>query len=263
MTLIKFLNHQKKEGNNKGNNINEETKIYEVLDELKEQISPIFLKIFENNDGLTVEKTIDIFLYYAKLIYGDIKNEIKKYQEDLDKKSKEIINEYFQKEHLINKKDFACAIRLFMTFILFLEEDKENKIKMNHNNVINYLKSSDLWKNNIYDNENFDENLNELKLINAQISQIIYLYEFLGRDIEDNFCDDVKEQIEYEKSKNNVRDEYNKNEDISNNFSNIKDKDNDGNIDNLDDDDNENENDDYDPFAKEENDDDDDGDDRD
>ena len=138
ITLIKFLNNKKKERNNKDNTITEETKIYEVLDELKEQISPIFLEIFKNNDGLTVDKTIDIFLYYTILIYEDIENEIKKYQEILDDKSKEKINDYFQKEHLISKKDFACAIRLFITLILFLEEDKDNKIKINHNNVVNY-----------------------------------------------------------------------------------------------------------------------------
>ena len=137
------------------------------------------------------------------MIYEDVKNEIRDYQEELDNKSKEILDNYYQKEHLISKKDFASAIRLFITLVLLPEEDKENKIKSNHNNIVNYLKSSDLWKKDIYDNEDFNKNLNELKLINAQINQITSLYEALGKDIEDNFCDDVKEQIEKEKSKTN------------------------------------------------------------
>ena len=137
------------------------------------------------------------------MIYEDVKKEIKNYQEELDNKSIDIINNYYKKEHLITKKDFAYAIRLFMTLVLLPEEDKENKIKSNHNNIVNYLKSSDLWKKDIYDNEDFNKNLDELKSINAHINQIISLYEVLGNDIEDNFCDDVKEQINKEKSKNN------------------------------------------------------------
>jgi len=73
---------------------------------------------------------------------------------------------------------------------------------MNRNNLVNYLRAHDLWNNEIYDNEDFNNNLNELKQFNVQINQIITLYKFLGTDIEDNFCEDVKTQIENEESKN-------------------------------------------------------------
>jgi hypothetical protein len=199
--LIKFLNNKRKEDNANMNDINEESKIYEVLDELKEQVSPIFPKLFENNDGLTIEKTSNIFEYYLKLSFEDVKNEIINYQEKLDNKSKEILNNYFnQKDNLITKKDFACAIRLFISLVLFPEEDKQKKIKSNSNNLINYLKSPDFWQKNIYDSENFNKHLNQLKLNNAKISQIISLYEILDNDIEDNFYDDVKKQ--FNKTKN-------------------------------------------------------------
>ena len=85
---------------------------------------------------------------------------------------------------------------------------------------MNYLKESDFWKKTIYVNENFNSNLNELTLINAQINQIIFLYDVLGRDIEDNFLDDVKEQINLEKSKNNENNIDIKNEILSNNYTN-------------------------------------------
>jgi len=281
ITLIKFLNNKRKEDNNIENNITEESKIYQVLDELKDQISPFFLKLFENNDGLTIEKTSGIFEYYLKLIYEEVKKEIKNYQEKLNNKSIEIINNYYQKEHLISKKDFAYAIRLFITLVLLPEEEeeKENKIKNNHNNIVDYLKGADFWKKDIYDNEDFNKNLNELKLINAQINQIISLYEILGRDIEDNFCDDVKEQIENEKSINNENNNNfsNKNDDIKvdNNDDGIVDNNGDGNVDNNDDnddddngpfgkkDDDEDNDDDYDPFGKKDDDDEDDEDNRD
>ena len=69
------------------------------------------------------------------------------------------------------------------------------KIKSNRNNIINYLKAPDLWNKDIDDKQTFYSNLNELKQINAQINQIIPLYELLGKDIADNFFDEVKKMI--------------------------------------------------------------------
>jgi len=200
--LIKYLNDKKKENADKINNINiiEETKIYEVVEKLNDNniLPNNFIKLFEKNDCLTIGKTVEIFLYYLKLNFDLIKEELKNYQNELDENSKEVINNYYQKQHPISKKDFSCAIRLFISLILFLEEDKENKIKLNTNNLINYLKASDFWSNDVYENDDFNKNLNELKSINAQVSQIINLYEYLGRDIEPNFVEEVIKQIEKE-----------------------------------------------------------------
>ena len=193
--LIKFLNDKRNGNLNEEKDIKEESKIYEVVGKLKDSTSNNFIKIFENNDGLTIDKVFAIFDYYLKSIYEDISNEIKKYQEKLDDKSIEFMNNYYEKGHLISKKDFAYAIRLFITLVLLPEEDKKNKIKSNRNNLVNYLKASDLWEKKIYDNEDFDKNLNELKSINAQINQTISLYEALGKDIENDFFEDVKQKI--------------------------------------------------------------------
>ena len=202
--LIKYLNSKKKENNeeiNKENDINitEQTKINEVVVKLKSNFSNAnFINLFENNDGLTIEKTSEIFLYYLKLIFGLVKDNLKEFQKELEDKSKEIINDYYKNEHLISKKDLSCAIRLFATLVLFLEEDKENKIKNNRNNLINYLKASDLWSSEISENDDFNNKLNELKLINAQVNQTIYLYLALGEDIEPEFTKDVINEIKKE-----------------------------------------------------------------
>ena len=66
---------------------------------------------------------------------------------------------------------------------------------MNYNNVISYLNSKDLWENDIYNNKEFLVNLNELKSLNIKICQIIPLYETLGKDIENNIFDDIKQII--------------------------------------------------------------------
>ena len=188
ITLIKFLNDKRND-----NDIKEESKIYEVINKLKDRVSNNFIKIFENNDGLTIDKTTSIFEYYLKAIYEVVNNEMKIYNQELNEESKNIINDYYQKSksHFISKKDFASAIRLFTTLVLFLEEDKENKLKNNRNNIVNYLKEPDLWNQEIYEDENFNKNINELKSINAPINQIISLYEYLGKDIEDNYFEDT------------------------------------------------------------------------
>jgi len=219
ITLIKHLNEKKKENNtNKEDDITEETKIYEFVLKLKDSFSGHFIKLFDNNDGLTIDKTKDIFSYYLKLIYEDLKNEIKNYQKDLEEESKKMIDDYYKNEHLITKKDFANAIRLFITLVLCLEEDKENKIMSNRNNLVNYLKSSDLWNRDIYTNDDFNKNLDELKSFKVQINQIVSLYDFLGKDIEDNFFDDVKRQL--------IKEEENQNSNMNNGNEPVDGKDN-------------------------------------
>ena len=194
IVLIKFINSKDKE-----NEVKAEAKIYEVINDIKDSISKDFIKLFEKQNELIIGKSPEIFDYYLKVISEDIIKEIKKYQSNLDKNSKEELNKYYKKEHHISKKDLAYAIRIFMSLVLFTEEEK-NKIKSNNNNIIKYLTSPDLWKKDVYnDIDNFNKNLNELKSMNFKINQINSLYEALGKDIEKNYFDDVIEQIKREK----------------------------------------------------------------
>ena len=81
--------------------------------------------------------------------------------------------------------------------------------------MVNYLKASDLWEKKIYDNEDFDKNLNELKSINVQINQTISLYEALGKDIENDFFEDVKQKHseQMKKKENEIEDIFEEKED--------------------------------------------------
>jgi hypothetical protein len=129
--LLQYLNDLKKEDKKeKEDNFLENSKIYEVLEKLKDNLSKEFLSIFEEKNELTVNKTSEILEYYLKLIYKYVKDEIRDYQEELEEKElndkKNKLEEYYQKESLISKEDFETAIRLFMTLVLFREEDKEN-----------------------------------------------------------------------------------------------------------------------------------------
>ena len=212
--LIKYLNNLKKENNNAQEEIKDDTKLYDIVDKIKDLTSKNFINLFEKNDCLTFNKTIAIFEYFLKIIYECVNSTINEYQEDdIDENTKEKIDNYFQKKHSFNKSDLAYALRLFMSLVLFQEEDKENKIKSNQNNIVNYLKSTDLWKYDIND-DSFINDLNELKSINIHINQIISLYDYLGKDIDDNYFDDVEQKIRSETNQiidNDLDDEENKN----------------------------------------------------
>ena len=202
VTLLKYLNGKRKE-KNKESEIKEEDKISALIDkDLKDSIKPEFIQMFKNNDGMTVNKISNIFNYYLKTIYEIIKSELDKYQEKLSDASIKEINNYYKKKDPISKKDIAYAIRIFATLVLSQEKDKKNKIQSNHNNLVNYLKVSELWTKDIYDNPDFNIKLNELKLWNVQINQTIPLYEYLGKDIENEFFEEVKKRIENEKASN-------------------------------------------------------------
>ena len=213
LIYIKYLNNYKKE-NNEELTINGDTKIEDLVNKL-EGISDYFINIFKEKTTLTVKKTLEIFDFYLKTIYDDVLSEIKKYQEDLDDKSQEIIatsiDKFYKNERNISKGELSYAIRLFMTLVLFLENDKKNKIQSNKNNISNYLKSQDLWKKDINNDEKFLKDFDELKTMKIQINQIIYFYESLGKDFPDDYFREVIDKIEEEKEENNKEEDDNNN----------------------------------------------------
>ena len=157
----------------------------------------------------------EIFDYYLKVIFCEIISEIKNYQVRLDIYSKKKIKEYYKTKHVIGKKDFAYAIRLFITLILFLEDkESKKKIKNNSNNIIKYLKSQDFWKKEIFDDDNFNNNLSVFKSMNFHINQMKDLYETLDKVIERDFFKDVKDYIEDQKKKQKSDEEEEEDEDI-------------------------------------------------
>ena len=192
MKLIKFLNDKRKENYNpKDDDFKEETPIIELLKEANFDYTDEFKALFNDNESLKIDQIYAIFEYYLKAIYVEVNPEIKQYQVELDEDLKKKINDYFKKGNFIEKKDLCHAIRLFITLVLLLEDDKKNKIKDNKNNIINYLKSEDLWKDVDIKNKQFIKNMNDLKSMNIHINQIVYLYEELGKDIKDDFFSDV------------------------------------------------------------------------
>ena len=204
ISLIEYLNYNKKDKQDKG-----KTLVYDIVKNMNiDNLSKDFLTIFDEKKKLTVNKLSELFNYYLQLIFEDIKEEIKNYQEkreieteeenQLDIRSIKRLNEYYQKKMiLISKEDLEKAIRLFITLVLFREKDKENKVKLNRKNIINYLKSPDLWNDKIYQDQQFKENLDELKSCDIPINHILWLYNYIV--IKEN-----ENQKEYEKQLDNI-----------------------------------------------------------
>ena len=179
MKLINLLNIKKEK------NFYEETKIYEIIS--NDEFSTHFKTMFENKNNFTINKLYEIFNLFLKLINEDINKEIKKFQDELNEETKDKIIDYFKKEHIISKNDFFNAIRLFISLVLFLEEDKRNKIQNNNNNLLIYLKALDFWKENLYINNNdFVKNFKELQSFNIKVNQTISLYNLLANDFSNN-----------------------------------------------------------------------------
>ena len=189
-------------------------------------------------------KITNILDYFLKLIFNDIKEELKKYQKannnyQFEKQIITELNDYFEKEPLnskISKEALKNSIRLFISLVLFREEDKENKIKNNHKNIINYLNVPDLWDKKSYNDDKFVENLNKLKAIKIQVNQILSLYNYLTDNEEENFCEEIEDYIlnesdinkEQKESEQDI--EINQNEINNNNSENNDNSDDDNNI---------------------------------
>ncbi len=213
--LMEYLNKIKLDENNQ---INGTTKVGDI-DIVKNQknISEEFFNIFKNNDDLIINKIPNMFDYYLKLIFKYIRIDIEKHQEItkandnnkgkpseekeeekmyLDKKIIKKLDEIFSnKDIIIKKESLATAIRLFISLVLYREDekDKDKRIKVNRKNVVDYLKGKDLWETNIYNDSGFEKNLEEIKSLNIKIKEILWFYYYLINNKDEGFEDEVVE----------------------------------------------------------------------
>lgn len=199
--LIIFLNNNKKLLNEEKNNalvLKDNSRIIEVLEKFT-KVSDDFTNLFKENDSLIISKTTYLFEYYRDLIFSKIKYELKEFQKELENEQKDSIKNCFEKQTTITEKIFKAAIRAFIVLFLILEKDKENNIKQNECNIINYFDIPDIWDITTSSIGNFKEELNNLRQLNIKVNQIISLYDFLVDDIDSKYFEDVKRELEKEK----------------------------------------------------------------
>ena len=193
--LIRYLNGLKKNKTIKNLEISETSTIYDIINKLeKNDISEDFILIFKDKKDLKIKNLANIFENFLGLIFNDVYEEIKKYQisSKLEEVKIKLLDEYYKNKPLINKEALKTSIRLLMSLILFLEKDKEKKIKNNKNNLVYYLYIIDFWNKNLLKNKKFLDCLKEIKGFNIPINQIIYLYDYLNKNEKDNVPIDIK-----------------------------------------------------------------------
>ena len=123
---------------------------------------------------------------------------------ELEDEQKENIKNCFEKQAIINDKVFKAAIRTFIVLFLNFEKDKENTIKQNENNLINYFDILDLWDITTFSKENFKEELNNIKQLNIKVNQIVSLYDDLVDDINSQYFEEVQKEIDKEKENQKI-----------------------------------------------------------
>ena len=185
------------------NNKDENIMIFELKSKISNIFSQEFFEIFQDRKDLTVNKTTEIFEYFLNLIFNEIKEDIEENKLEFDYKNlKDKLKKYFTScggngiysQKIINKYNLASALRLFMSLVLFREEDKVNKIKANKKNLINYLNVEDFWQIEIFSNNKFNYELSELKQFNLQTKNIVWLYDYLVEEEKEDFYNDEEEE---------------------------------------------------------------------
>ena len=176
------------------NKINESSvnKIIKINKKVKDldKLKKFFLN--KNNDEFVVGKLYNILIFFEKLIFEKIKNELKNYQKELTEEEKGNINQYYNNKEneiiennisFISKEKVCIALRRLMTRylikIIIIDEDKE--IMESLDNIVKYLLSPDLWD---YSNEYFEKIKNILKnefiSFNITLNKALNFYEHLN-----------------------------------------------------------------------------------
>ena len=141
-------------------------------------------KNFGDQKIFTVMTIVSIFEYFEKLCWEDIrKNVLQDYQIELSEEIKNHIFNYFDKnenEKIINKKDFATAIRkLISRYISGLRQDIEIDSKLE---LRQYILREDLWDKKKIENEAFSKEINEICSNKIKIGHCFNLYNLVGEE---------------------------------------------------------------------------------
>ena len=203
--FIALINYLNKSSKDKNNTISSSTKIIDIVKNLNNISEEDFPKLFQD-ENLIVGKITDIFNCFLKLIFKDVKEDIKKHQEQNTRKDYKLEDKDF-------KKELAEAIRKFITLVLFREEeiDKDKKIKDNEKNIVDYLKKKDLWKSYDDDKSSIETNLLKIKGLLIKIKEIVYFYDYLVGTSDEIFENEI---VEYIKEKNREEEEKKEREKI-------------------------------------------------
>lgn len=196
----------------------QQTKINTLLSNL-EFVSNDFREFFKEKNNFTINKLLNIYEYYQILCFNKIKEKLKSYQEKIiDDEQKIKINDY-KNEVKTNEKInniIEIALRKFILCFLSKVNDKDNKIKLNNNNIKNYLEIEDLWNKDFYKKDEFYEELKKLNRLSIKINNVIIFYEKCFNNTYKDYFYDVKNELKNRKEEMLRKEREKEKEDLSN-----------------------------------------------
>ena len=167
--------------------INEGGFTYKINEELKE-----FMK---NNKNIIVSKLSNLIIYLEMLYFKLAMEKINIYEEKIDEKTRNKINEYnkVKSGQLINKEKLSLTIIKFLLNLIM--NQKTELIDMN-DNIFDYLSNKFLWNNEIYTDNRFIKECEEYKYLGIYVKNIYDFYNYIANDFKDKFEKEKKEIIE-------------------------------------------------------------------
>ena len=193
--------------------------IYKLLEDL-EFISNDFKELFKEKNSLTINKLMNIYEYYQILCFNKVKEKLNSYQEKItDDKQKNLINNYIKNDLKTNEKikiTLEIALRKFILLFLSKETKKEVKIKLNNNNIKNYLEIEDLWNKEFYQKNEFYQVLKKLKSLGIKVNNIIHFYEKCFNNMYKDYFENIKTELKKREEEKKKKEKEKEKEDISN-----------------------------------------------
>ena len=192
--MITFYNEQP--------NLDKNIKISETMNEF-----PSFFKIPDENKKLfnnpfTISQIISVYEYFELLCFEEFKKNIDpSYKQTIDDEKKEQIKKYFDghKSGLLDQLVISTTIRKFISRSLVgMREDLEIGDNIELFGVLLY--KEDCWNREIFNYNNFEQEIEGLKTLDIRVGEILDLYDVLGGDkilLGDNIKmqEDKKEEV--------------------------------------------------------------------
>ena len=189
--------------------LNENETIDRIIDSSDKLKSLQYIKHFFTSNAkveFKVDKLYNIILFFEKIIFGQIKIELKQSQLKLTEEEKGNISKYFSdknKTDLLSKEKICIALRRLMTrsLINLIIEEGEAIINESKENIVKYLYSPDLWDVSMENSEEIKEQLNKgIFPLNICLSQILDFYEEINcekDDLDFSYLNDVEKEKEF------------------------------------------------------------------
>ena len=194
------------------------TPINDVINSLPEYITinNECKSIFITNQSFLIEILLGIYEYFEYLCFEKIKENVNdEYKKTISDFEKDKINGYFNvnKEKIITKVMLSSATRKFVSrYLSGLRSDEP--FKKNENIMYMLMSKEDLWDKDIFNNDKFNTEMEEMIDMNIKVEQAVELWNVLGDDREIFGEDVIKNVKKNEEEEGNKKENNKKKRDI-------------------------------------------------